>query len=53
MADDGLENKLGELREQYAKTKYNKATNKYLGILRAKIAKVNKRSFITINFFCF
>lgn len=32
--------KIEELQEQYSKTKYNKATNKYLGILRAKIAKV-------------
>ncbi len=32
--------RLQELQEEYAKTKYNKATDKYLGILRAKIAKV-------------
>ncbi len=42
MADPGLKNKLEELEEQYSKTKYNKATNKYLGQLRAKIAKVKK-----------
>ncbi|MDE1767965.1 MAG: 50S ribosome-binding GTPase [Candidatus Micrarchaeota archaeon] len=32
--------KIDELQEQYSKTKYNKATNKYLGELRAKIAKI-------------
>lgn len=37
-----LEKKLVELKEEYSKTKYNKATNKYLGILRAKIAKISK-----------
>lgn len=37
-----LEQKLDELQEQYSKTKYNKATNKYLGILRSKMAKVRK-----------
>lgn len=36
------EKKIGELQEQYSKTKYNKATNKYLGILRAKIAKIRR-----------
>ncbi len=34
--------KIDELQEQYSKTKYNKATNKYLGILRAKIATIKK-----------
>ncbi|MCL5413231.1 MAG: 50S ribosome-binding GTPase, partial [Candidatus Marsarchaeota archaeon] len=34
--------KLEELKESYSKTKYNKATNKYLGQLRAKIAKIRK-----------
>ncbi len=34
--------KIEELKEQYSKTKYNKATNKYLGMLRAKIAKIRK-----------
>ncbi|MDE1854854.1 MAG: 50S ribosome-binding GTPase [Candidatus Micrarchaeota archaeon] len=37
-----LEQKLEELQEQYSKTRYNKATNKYLGILRAKMAKLRK-----------
>lgn len=37
-----LEQKLEELQEQYSKTKYNKATNKYLGILRSKMAKVRR-----------
>jgi ribosome-interacting GTPase 1 len=37
-----LESKLEELREEYSKTKYNKATNKHLGILRKKIAKIKK-----------
>ncbi len=40
--DQGLKNKLTELEEQYSKTKYNKATNKYLGILRAKMARIRK-----------
>ncbi len=38
----GLEDKLEELREEYSKTRYNKATNKHLGILRKKIAKIKK-----------
>ncbi len=37
-----LEGKLDELKEEYSKTKYNKATNKHLGILRRKIAEVKK-----------
>jgi small GTP-binding protein len=37
-----LEEKLGELKSEYSKTKYNKATDKHLGILRAKIAKVKR-----------
>lgn len=37
-----LEGKLEELREEYAKTKHNKATNKHLGILRRKIAGIRK-----------
>lgn len=37
-----LEEKLEELREEYSKTKYNKATNKHLGILRKKIANIKK-----------
>ncbi len=43
MEANDLERRLEELNEQYSKTKYNKATNKYLGILRAKIAKVKKQ----------
>ena len=34
--------KIDELKEQYSKTKYNKATNKYLGMLRAKIAGIKR-----------
>lgn len=41
-AQDALGNELKELQEEYAKTPYNKATNKHLGILRAKIARVKK-----------
>ena len=37
-----LEGELEELQEEYSKTKYNKATNKHLGLLRAKIARVKK-----------
>ncbi|MDE1833063.1 MAG: 50S ribosome-binding GTPase [Candidatus Micrarchaeota archaeon] len=37
-----LEGKLEELQEEYSGTKYNKATNKHLGILRRKIADVKK-----------
>ncbi len=39
---DVREKKIDELKEQYSKTKYNKATNKYLGMLRAKIAKIRR-----------
>ncbi len=39
---DSLTQKLGELQEEYSKTKYNKATNLHLGMLRAKIAQVKK-----------
>jgi uncharacterized protein len=44
MADkkEHLENKLEELTEEYSGTKYNKATNKHLGILRFKIAKAKR-----------
>jgi small GTP-binding protein len=43
MADkSSLENKLGELTSEYSKTKYNKATNKHLGILRKKISEIKK-----------
>ncbi len=37
-----LQEKLDELQESYSKTKYNKATNKYLGILRSKMAKLRR-----------
>jgi uncharacterized protein len=37
-----LEHKLEDLQKEYSKTKYNKATNKHLGILRKKIAEVKK-----------
>ncbi|MEM3753771.1 MAG: GTPase [Candidatus Micrarchaeaceae archaeon] len=37
-----LEEKLEELADEYSKTKYNKATDKHLGLLRAKIAKIKK-----------
>ena len=39
---DKLETRLEELKEEYAKVKDNKATNKYVGKLRAKIASVKK-----------
>ena len=39
----GLEEKMEELKEQCKKTKYNKATNKYLGQLRKKIANIRRR----------
>ena len=43
MADkQALQNKLDELQESYSKTKYNKATNKYLGILRSKMSRIRK-----------
>ncbi len=43
MADKStLEEKLEELKGEYSKTKYNKATNKHLGILRRKIAEIKK-----------
>ena len=37
-----LNKKLEELKTEYSKTKYNKATNKHLGILRAKISDIKK-----------
>jgi ribosome-interacting GTPase 1 len=41
MADtSSLENKLEELNDEYRNTKYNKATNKHLGILRKKISTI-------------
>jgi len=43
MADkSSLDLKLDELTKEYSKTKYNKATNKHLGILRRKIAEVKR-----------
>ncbi|MEM3839401.1 MAG: GTPase [Candidatus Micrarchaeaceae archaeon] len=41
--NQALKGRLTELEEEYAKTKYNKATNKYLGMLRAKMAKIRKQ----------
>jgi ribosome-interacting GTPase 1 len=37
-----LQQKLDDLQKDYSKTKYNKATNKYLSILRAKMAKIRR-----------
>ena len=37
-----LEQKLEELQKDYSKTKYNKATNTYLGLLRHKMALIRK-----------
>lgn len=37
-----LEQKLEELQAAYSKTKYNKATDRYLGLLRRKMAKVRR-----------
>lgn len=37
-----LESELETLKEEYSKTKYNKATNKHLGILRKKIAEMKR-----------
>ncbi len=43
MADkSSLEQRLEELTSEYSKTKYNKATNRHLGILRKKISEVKK-----------
>ncbi len=43
MADRKYEEaKLSELKKEYSKTKHNKATNKHLGILRAKIANIKR-----------
>lgn len=39
---EALDKRLEELQNEYSKTKYNKATNKHLGILRKKIAEVKK-----------
>ncbi|MDE1855769.1 MAG: 50S ribosome-binding GTPase [Candidatus Micrarchaeota archaeon] len=44
MADkEVLKSKLEELEKEYSKTSYNKATNKHLGLLRAKIANIKKK----------
>ncbi|MDE1856760.1 MAG: 50S ribosome-binding GTPase [Candidatus Micrarchaeota archaeon] len=40
--DESLKKELETLQEEYSKTKYNKATNVHLGLLRAKIAKVKR-----------
>jgi len=37
-----LEEKLEQLKGEYSKTRYNKATDKHLGILRRKIADIKK-----------
>jgi hypothetical protein len=43
MADkQTLQQELDRLQEEYAKTKDNKATNKYVGLLRAKMARVRR-----------
>ena len=43
MADkQAMQERLEELKDEYAKTKDNKATNKYVGLLRAKMAKLRK-----------
>ncbi len=39
---DALEEKLQELQEEYANTKYNKATDKHLGKLRERMAKLRR-----------
>ncbi len=41
-ASDFLSTELKRLQDEYSSTSYNKATNKHLGILRAKIAKVKR-----------
>ncbi|MDE1761883.1 MAG: 50S ribosome-binding GTPase [Candidatus Micrarchaeota archaeon] len=43
MVDESLKRKLDELQQEYSKTSYNKATNKHLGILRAKISNIKKK----------
>ncbi len=42
MGKEELEKRLDELKEEYSNTKYNKATNKHLGILRRKIADIKE-----------
>jgi uncharacterized protein len=39
---EGLEKRLEELKEEYSKTKDNKATNKAVGALRHKMAEIKK-----------
>ncbi len=39
---EAASNKLEELKAEYAKTRHNKATEKHIGILRAKIANLTK-----------
>ncbi len=39
---DALEERLRELQEEYSRTKYNKATDKHLGLLRARMAKLRR-----------
>ena len=44
MADkEALKRKLDDLEKEYSGTKYNKATNKHLGILRAKISEIKEQ----------
>jgi len=40
--EEALQKKLEELKQEYAKTKYNKATDKHLGLLRARMAKIRR-----------
>ncbi len=40
--EDALKQKLEELKQEYAKTKYNKATDKHLGKLRGRMAKLRR-----------
>jgi ribosome-interacting GTPase 1 len=40
---EALKRKLDELEKEYSGTKYNKATNKHLGILRAKISDIKEQ----------
>ncbi len=37
-----LQKELNDLQEEYAKTKDNKATNRYVGLLRSKMARLRK-----------
>jgi len=40
--EEALQKKLEELKQEYARTKYNKATDKHLGLLRARMAKIRR-----------